>query len=94
LELIYQPGFAKAGNLLLDYATTFFKKQKTDAILAWCFRHSLNYDRYKKSGYFNLPEKLRPQHLFLGVRSFNHNNQHFTENKKNWYISYSDSDTV
>lgn len=95
MELIYEESPANnVGSTLLKYSTTVFKKEKTDAVLAWCFRHSFNYPAFRKSGYFNLPEKFRPQHLFLGVRALTDRNKQTIENIKNWYISYSDSDTV
>lgn len=94
MELIYDDSFPEAGRLLLKYASTVFKAERADAVLAWCFAHSFNYHSYKRSGYFNLPVKFRPQHLFLGVRSFNTADSKLIENVKNWYISYSDSDTV
>lgn len=95
MELIYEDSQkGDQGVLLLKYATRIFKKENTNAVLAWCFSHSFNYRSFKRSGYFNLPVKFRPQHLFLGVRSFTESNKHLVEDIKNWYISYSDSDTV
>ena len=94
MELIYDDSSSKTGSLLLNYASQIFKAEKVDVVLAWCFPHSFNYRSYKKAGYFNLPVKFRPQHLFLGVRSFNTANSKLIENLRNWYISYSDSDTV
>ncbi len=94
MELIFDETLQQTGNLLLKYAIEIFKSQKVDAILAWCFPHSFNYDCFKKSGFYNLPVKFRPQHLFLGVRCFNQLNKNLVEDPTNWYISYSDSDTV
>ena len=94
MELIYEPASLKSGVTLLKYASRIFKKEKTDAVLAWCFTHSFNYAAFRKAGYYNLPEKFRPQHLFLGVRAFSEKNKSLIEDVKNWYISYSDSDTV
>ena len=94
MELIYANEDHQAGIRLLKFAKSIFKKEKTDTVLAWCFEHSFNYKSYQKSGYFDLPIKFRPQHLFLGVRIFNETRQDFTKDIKNWYISYSDSDTV
>ncbi len=94
MELIYDDTVQQAGDLLLKYAAQIFKKEKIDAALAWCFPHSFNYKSFRRSGYFNLPEKFRPQHLFFGVRSFNESNNKLIEHPENWYISYSDSDTV
>lgn len=95
MELVYNhQEHAAAGIKLLQFATSIFKREKTDAVLAWCFDHSFNYAAYKKAGYFSLPVRFRPQHLFLGVRAFDEQHKSLIENMKNWYISYSDSDTV
>lgn len=94
MELIYDDSVPASGRLLLKYASRIFNAEKVDVVLAWCFAHSFNYRTYKKSGYFSLPVRFRPQHLFLGVRSFNSTNSKMIEDFKNWYISYSDSDTV
>ena len=94
MELIYEEAFAEVGVMLLKYATKVFKTENVDTALAWCFPHSFNYKSFTQSGYFNLPIKFRPQHLFLGVRALNDQEKNFIENYTNWYISYSDSDTV
>ncbi|MEO6404099.1 MAG: GNAT family N-acetyltransferase [Ferruginibacter sp.] len=94
MELIFSPGDNKSGKAILKFASTIFRQQKTDVVLAWCFHHSFNYESYKNAGYYDLPLKLRPQKLFLGVRAFDDENRALIENADNWYISYSDSDTV
>lgn len=94
MELIYDTNSPDTGSLLLKYGSKIFDTEKVDVVLAWCLPHSFNYSNYKKSGYFHLPIKFRPQHLFLGVRSFNDVNSRLINDLKNWYISYSDSDTV
>ena len=94
MELIYNSDIPSTGKLLLKSVSELFKKAKVDAALAWSLPHSFNYQCFRKSGYFNLPVRFRPQHLFLGVRSFSNSNKNLIEDFKNWYISYSDSDTV
>ncbi|MEP6711022.1 MAG: GNAT family N-acetyltransferase [Ferruginibacter sp.] len=94
MELIFNPGDKKSAKAILKFATKIFRQQKTDVVLAWCFPHSFNYKSYKNAGYYNLPPKLRPQKLYLGVRAFNEADRSVIENTANWYISYSDSDTV
>ncbi|MEP7106631.1 MAG: hypothetical protein ABI760_01590 [Ferruginibacter sp.] len=84
----------KAGRALLKYATQILKKEKAYTVFALSFQHSFNYKCFRRSGYFNLPVKFRPPHLFLGVRSFKEFNKKLIEERKNWYIGYSDSDTV
>ncbi len=94
MELIFDPKNEATGRHLLHFAKKVFKKEKTDTVLAWCFAHSFNYKSYRRAGYLNLPIKFRPQHLFLGVRALNGRHKAAIENIQNWYISYSDSDTV
>ncbi len=93
MELIYNPQNLTAGKQLLNFASIECKKEKADTILAWSIPESFNYKAYKQSGYYNLPEKLRPQKLFLGVRSFDKPNDGMILDIKNWYLSYADSDT-
>lgn len=94
MELLFNPKQPSAGKHLLKFAIKVFKKERSDVALAWSFNHSFNFTGFKKCGFYNLPEKLRPQQLYMGVRSFSHTNKNKIENVKNWYISYSDSDTV
>lgn len=93
MELVYEPTNEKAGKQLLKFATKQCKSQQVDVILAWSLPHSYNNNAYKKAGYYNLPEKIRPQKLFFGVRPFNETNTNNILNITNWYISYSDADT-
>jgi hypothetical protein len=94
MELIFDPSNLKAGKKLLEFTNKIFKQQKTDVVLCWCLPHSFNYSCFKQGGYYNFPPKLRPQKLFLGVRSFSVVYSNIINNLNNWYISYSDSDTV
>ncbi len=94
MELIVRSGDEKKGARLLKFCSAVLKQNKAELILAWCLSHSFNYVCYRKAGYYNFPEKLRPQKLYFGARAFNPVNKNFIDNIGNWYISYSDSDTV
>jgi hypothetical protein len=94
MELIYDLDQAEVGELLLQHAISEIKKERADCVLVWCFEHAPNYWAFKKSGFFNLPQKFRPIELHFGVRSFNKKFENLIYNRNNWYISYSDSDTV
>lgn len=94
MELIFDKKHPEIGKTLLKKVTRFFKQEKVDAVLAWSLPHSFNYKCFLKTGYYNLPLKLRPQHLFFGVRPLNDTNAEPIRDLNNWYISYSDSDTV
>lgn len=94
MELIFDPSDSNTGEQLLKFSTRIFRKSKVDVVLAWCFPGSFNYSAYKKKGYYKLPEKLRPQQLYLGAKVLDESNAATILDVKNWYISYSDSDTA
>ncbi len=94
MELLYDLEEPKAGKALLDFATNMIKKENADCILSWCMEHSPNYSTYKKSFFSNLPEKYRPIELHFGARVFQEKFKSVVNNRENWYLSYSDSDTV
>ena len=94
MELIFDPGRPKAAEQLLDYAVAQIAKQKADCILSWCLEHSPNYKAFKQNGFFGLPEKFRPIELHFGARAFAQNHAAMINKRENWYLSYSDSDTV
>jgi len=94
MELLYDLKEAKAGVLLLNYATSMIKKENADCILSWCLEHSPNYGIYKKSFFINLPEKYRPIELHFGARVFQEKCKSVVSKRENWFLSYSDSDTV
>jgi uncharacterized protein (DUF3820 family) len=94
MEMIYDLDHQNAANQLLRYAVQEIKKQNADCILSWCMNHSPSYSIYKKSYFFNLPEKIRPIELHFGVRAFKEDLKEIVNNRSSWYLSYSDSDTV
>ncbi|PTM08488.1 MAG: hypothetical protein DA407_07940 [Bacteroidetes bacterium] len=94
MELMYDLKQPKSGEHLLSYAVDNMKKEGADCILSWCLEHSPNYNIYKKEFFLYMPEKIRPIELHFGVRSLQKSNEEIIGDRKNWYISYSDSDTV
>lgn len=94
MELIYNLNYKKAAEKLLSYAINEINKNHADAILAWCLEHSPNYKIFKKYFFVNMPEKIRPIELHFGARSFDERMKPIIEKRENWYLSYSDSDTV
>ncbi|MBM4780049.1 MAG: hypothetical protein GQE15_20280 [Archangiaceae bacterium] len=63
-------------------------------MIAWCLEHSPNHRAYRSNGFFPLPERLRPIELHVGVRSLAAPAEANLGNRRNWYLSYLDSDTV
>jgi hypothetical protein len=94
MELIYDPSNPVVGKLLLSHASQAIKDLNGDCILSWCMAHSPNYSVFRKCSFFTLPEKLRPIELHFGVRAFDASVKEIVESRVNWYLSYSDSDTV
>mgnify|MGYP006131416929 CR=1 FL=1 len=94
MELIFDPKHPKAAKALLNNAVKNIKKENADCILSWCMDHSPNYKAFKQNLFFKMPEKLRPIELHFGVKSLNEKYRSLISDRKNWYLSYSDSDTV
>ncbi len=94
MELLFDPKNKQAGKELLRFSSRIFKENKTDVILAWCYTHSFNYATFKNAGFYNFPEKIRPQKLGVIVKVLKSKFEKDLLKIKNWYISYSDSDTV
>lgn len=94
MEILYDLNEPKAAKLLLNYAISKIKNEKADCILSWCLEHSPNYNIYKNSFFINLPEKFRPIELHFGARAFQEKIKRIVNKRENWYLSYSDSDTV
>lgn len=94
MELLFDPENKQAGKELLKFASRTLKKNKADVILSWCFAHSFNYGVYQDAGFYKFPEKIRPQKLGIIVKVLKSIFEKEILKIKNWYISYSDSDTV
>jgi hypothetical protein len=94
MELIYDINNTEVGKHLLAYAVNQINLKKADCVLSWCLEHSPNYKDYKSNNFYSLPEKFRPIELHFGARSFDDNYKEIINNRNNWYLSYSDSDTV
>ena len=94
MDLIIDPADVAPGKHLLKFASQLFKKHKVDVVLTWNLPGSFNHSCYKQSGYLRLPEKLRPQKLFIGAMALDRARAGLVEDIKNWYISYADSDTA
>lgn len=94
MEFIFDPNYSDLAKNLLNYASNEIIEKKADCILSWCLEHSENFTNYKSNGFFKLPENLRPIELHFGARAFDIQFDEIITNRINWYLSYSDSDTV
>lgn len=94
MDLLHEPGEHDAGLQLARAALIEMRRQGADVALAWCLPHSPNRVCYRRAGFFGLPAALRPIELHFGVRPLAGVDQGALGNPTNWYVSYSDSDTV
>lgn len=94
VELLHDPGRHETGAALLAECLRRMAEDGADAALAWSFRHSPNAEAYSNAGFVQLPERLRPIELHLGVRPLDDSLSDLLGDRRNWYISYCDSDTV
>jgi hypothetical protein len=94
MDLIYLDDKHFVGAALLKKALGEFKISKVDVVLSWCFDFSLNYGAFKKLGFLNLPEVLKPIELHFGCAVFGGAGAGLPLDRKSWFISYADSDTV
>lgn len=94
VELLHAPEHDNVGAALLVEALRRMASEKADAVLAWCFQHSPNAGTYRRAGFFPLPEAFRPIELHFGVRPLDESLRPLLVDRRNWYISYCDSDTV
>lgn len=94
MEILHAPESKKEGLQLLKFGTKILKKNKADVALAWCLPNSYNYNCHEKAGFYKFPEKFRPLKLSMIVKKLNTTHENEIYNVKNWFFSYSDSDTV
>lgn len=94
IELLHDPGRHETGAALLGESLRRMAADGADAVLAWTFGHSHNARTYSRVGFMPLPEKLRPIELHIGVRPLDESLTEVLSDRRNWYISYCDSDTV
>lgn len=94
IELLHSPGRYETGAALLVESLRRMAADEADAVLAWAFGHSPNAKAYSTTGFVPLPERLRPIELHIGVRPLDEALTGVLSDRRNWYISYCDSDTV
>jgi hypothetical protein len=94
MELLHKPNDLKAGRAVLAACLSEMSVANVDAVLAWNTRHSPNAPVFRSAGFLPLPEWLRPFNFYWGVRSFDPSLDAMLQDRRNWYISYLDSDTT
>lgn len=94
MELLHDPARPDDGRALLAHAVRAMAAARADAVLAWSLEHSPNHAAYRAAGFFPMPQKLRPIELHFGARALDRAVAAQVEDRRSWYISYCDSDTV
>ena len=94
IELLHDRGRHETGAALLVDCLRRMASDGADAVLAWAFGHSPNAGAYSKAGFLPFPERFRPIELHIGVRPLDESLTEALSDRRNWYISYCDSDTV
>lgn len=94
MELMTIPDRPRVAACLVSDALRDLSQAGCDGVLAWCFEHSPSYRVFLKQLFFPLPESVRPIELHFGCGTFDQGLQELLSERRNWYISYSDSDTV
>ena len=94
MDVVQRPDAPKDALAALRQALAAFREAQCDAVLAWCFEHAPNYPTYRRAGFLPLPERVRPIKLHFGVRAFDPALRSVLVDRRNWYLSYCDSDTV
>lgn len=94
MELMCLPGRDELAHGLLADALRDMADEGCDGVLAWCFRHSPYHRAFLRKGFLPLPERVRPIELHFGFRPLSTAAEDLLSRRANWYISYSDSDTV
>ena len=94
VELLHHPGRHKNAAALLTECLRRMASDGADAVLAWSLPHSPNAKAYTRVGFMPLPERLRPIELHVGVCPLDPTLTQTLSDRRNWYLSYCDSDTV
>lgn len=94
MELMCLPGSAHLASRLLADTLADMRDEGCQGALAWCFSHSPYHANFLKQGFLPLPTRMRPVELHFGALSLSPSAPASLGKRGNWYLSYSDSDTV
>ena len=94
MEALARPGARGALGALVSRALGDMTRRGADVALAWCLPHAPAYRTLRSSGFVPFPERLRPIELHAGVRAFDAGLADPIADRRRWYLSYLDSDTV
>lgn len=92
MDIIYDPDHEAAAKLLNTYALLDLVKKRVDIVLAWSSRDFFVNRVFSSTLFFPMPRKIQPIKLFFGYRP--NEISPIKQTKKDFYLSYADSDTV
>ncbi len=93
MELFFRTGREEAGRTLLRFACQHFRRAGCSVATALSFTHSPGHRLYAKSG-FLAPPRVEPFRVRLGFFPLKSENTPLLANAANWYLSYTDFDTL
>lgn len=93
MELMCATGRDDVAKSLICDVLSDMKTAGCDGVLAWCFAHSPYYRQLLASLFLPLPVSLRPIELHFGCLPLKNQDPDLMD-RRNWYVSYGDSDTV
>ncbi|MBX3154690.1 MAG: GNAT family N-acetyltransferase [Deltaproteobacteria bacterium] len=94
MESLCLPGEQRALRGLLRTCLVDMAKQEVDFALAWCFPHSPTYSSFLRCGFVPLPRRMWPLEIHVGAHAFAPDVSTYVTDRRHWYLSYVDCDTV
>ena len=94
IESMHDSDHPDAASAVLRHALLSARRQGAELALAWNLSHSPNHAVFRRARFLPLPERLRPIELHFGVRAFRGDLRPILTDRRQWYLSYCDSDTV
>lgn len=94
MELLHCPEVPEIGKALLRHAVRHLAADGAEVVLAWNLPHSPNHPAFRLTGFLPLPEAFRPIELHFGARALDPSIARVVADRRSWYLSYADSDTV
>lgn len=94
MELMCLPEHEGLASSLLTDAVGDMRDDGCHGVLAWCFKHSPYYRNFFSRGFLPLPARIRPVELHFTVLPLSESVSASIVSRQEWYLSYSDSDTV
>lgn len=93
MDLVYDLARPEVGAILVGEALRRLGGAGAGAVWAWSLEHSPNYGALRSAGFIPLARRFHPIELHFGALAFEDRVAKIAYDRKNWYISFFDSDT-